>query len=236
MRTRRDEWVVDSDGLTDEERVRTTREVLALFASDVAEAAFDVVTPDGPTPPGFADAADLLRHRARGRVEDAGYWTFDRAPVDDEIWAAVLTVAPFSYFADLYGPQGGAPIVSLADEATSSVVRAAGERLAQVERVVGRDRLVPLTAWRAHRRAARREARRRRSPHGSPRLGPDHGRGAVTRGGASRRRAGLVPLTTGRGRWWHLDGARGKLTTPKSSLSRRVTVSGADSGLRVSSR
>ena len=168
MRTRRDEWVVDSDGLADEERVRTTREVLAVFASDVAEAAFDVVTPDGPTPPGYTDAANLLRHRAGGPVEDPGYWMFDRAPVDDEIWAAVLTVAPSSYFADLYGPQGGAPIVSLADEATSSVVRATGERLAQVQRVVGRDRLVPLAEWRARRRAARSEARRRRSPHGSP--------------------------------------------------------------------
>lgn len=168
MRTRRDEWVVDSDGLTDEERARTTREVLALFASDVAEAAFDVVTPEGPTPPGFADAVNLLRHRAGGPVEDPGYWTFDRAPVDDEVWAALLTVAPSSYSADLYGPQGGAAIVSLADEATSVVVRATGERLAQVERVVGRDRLVPLAESHARRRAARREARRRRSPHGSP--------------------------------------------------------------------
>ncbi|OCI29839.1 hypothetical protein [Oerskovia enterophila] len=35
---------------------------------------------------------------------------------------------------------------------------------------------------------------------------------------------------------WHLDGARGKLTTPKSSLPRRVTVSGSEGGLRVSSR
>lgn len=167
MRTRRDEWVVDTDGLSDEERVRTTREVLALFASDVAEVAFDVVTPDGPIPPGFAEAAKLLRHRAGGPVEDPGYWTFDRAPVDDEVWAALLAVAPSSYSADLYGPQGGAPVVSLADEATSVGVRATGERLAQVERVVGRDRLVPLAEWHARRRATRREARRRRSPHRS---------------------------------------------------------------------
>ncbi|MFF2623594.1 hypothetical protein [Oerskovia jenensis] len=167
MRTHLDEWVVDTDGLPDETRVRRVREVLALLAPDVAEVELDVVTPVAASPPGFAHAASVLRRRGGGPVEDPGYWTFHRAPLDAETWAAVLVVVPSSFCADFYGPGGGAPIVSLADEATSLVVRARGSRLAEVEALVGADRLVAWTQWHERRRTARQDARRRRSRRGT---------------------------------------------------------------------
>lgn len=167
MRSRADEWVVDTDGLSDDARARAVRGVLALFAPDVAEVELDVVTPGGAVLPEFAEAAGLLRRRGGGPGEDARYWTFHRAPVDDEVWAAVLAVAPSSFCADFYGPDGGAPVVSLADEGTSLVVRATGSRLDGVEALVGADRLVSLGEWRVRRRTSRRAARRRRSPRGA---------------------------------------------------------------------
>jgi hypothetical protein len=162
VRAVREGWVVDTDGLSAEERARTVREVLDLFRSDVAEVELDVVAP-GARPPGFAEAASLLCRRGSGPVEVPAYWTFHRAPVDDEVWAAVLTVVPSSFDADFYEPEAGVPIVSLADEATSFVVRATGPRLAEVEVLVGTDRLVSLGEWHARRRASRHDVRRRRS-------------------------------------------------------------------------
>lgn len=141
-------------------------------ASDRAEVCGAVVRTPGQTAVSFetdipwGEATDWsadVRKAAENLVAAAGKThtdeTYQQTGImqrgDDAVWQAFATFAGYAYDASVWSDTRALPIVSLADEGTSVVLRLAAEELRRLEAAVNPVRVIRLDQGRAERRRSR---------------------------------------------------------------------------------
>lgn len=133
--------------------------LLTFVRTYAAEIALDIPeTADWP--PVAAKAAATLRRRAALKDPgSSGYTSMPRLGVDDEVWAAFVTLADRSYSATaLRSPEGWDPLLDLNDEGTSVVASLTPDEWAILIAELGRGVVRPISRRRRRRFWDRRQS------------------------------------------------------------------------------
>jgi hypothetical protein len=152
MQSRAD-YVVDTDRLSPTERVDVVRAVIERLASDDATYECDIpLSEEGAWPPVVREAASVLGELKYPKMPDASSYrqTGVQERDDATVWRAFVTFAPYAYDASVWSATGR-PLVELADEGRSVVVRLTEEEA----RSLAEDLRVPVVALRRWRRSGR---------------------------------------------------------------------------------
>ncbi len=122
MRRRRDEWAVETAGLSDDARADVVRAVLRVVRPMADRFQTDVPWDDARGwPVAVRDAAQVLSPESRGYACTGWRDTQDAAQ-----WEAYELLAPFAYSSDVWDARS-VELASVCDEGTSVTVRAAGD-------------------------------------------------------------------------------------------------------------
>ncbi len=122
MRRRRDEWAVETAGLSHDARADVVRAVLRVVRPMADRFQTDVPWDDARGwPVAVRDAAQVLSPESRGYACTGWRDTQDAAQ-----WEAYELLAPFAYSSDVWDARS-LELASVCDEGTSVTVRAAGD-------------------------------------------------------------------------------------------------------------
>ena len=151
-----EEYLIDGDDLPLEQRDQMGQAVLRAMQPDAVRFQTDIPQLTPTDPPTVHAAADVLRSAAgKTSGEDLQYATTGWLDANDpELWDAYVTFMPWSIAGDVWD-QEGRQIVSV-DDGVVSVVAIAHNRVPEIARIVGPERLTPWLEVKAERRAERR--------------------------------------------------------------------------------
>lgn len=156
MTSARECFLVDTDGLSDDQRGDMCRAVLKAVASDADFYQCDIpFSPDWPV--AVVRAAAYLRDADGKHPHDGSYILTRAFPNDDPIrWNAFVALAPWSYTAGAWKQGEQQERVGVSDEAQSIALWLTEEECQLVAAIVGPDRLLTQDENRRRRRAKRR--------------------------------------------------------------------------------
>lgn len=146
-------YVLDGDGLSEDDQVAACRAILSVVEHEVASFETDLpFSAASEWPDEVVRAAIYLSSvKPAGRGENDSYRRTGEVPRSDKAaWAAFLVVAPYAYDATAWAGDGKA-LLYLADAASSVIAALTSEQVALLSETVGVDVLVTLKEWRERR-------------------------------------------------------------------------------------
>lgn len=157
----REEFVVDTHGLSRARKVEICRFALGLVAGDATRFETDMpFSRASKWPDAVRTAANrLARHSSGRRGQNEGYRSTGMvSAADSEDWNSLVTFACYAYDASVWGIHG--ELASLADEGDSLALHLTHEDREAFVRFAPEVALVPAKQWKRTRRARRKERRR----------------------------------------------------------------------------
>ena len=144
-------YVVDVDGLPADDRAEVCRLVIHTLEETAVHFEADIPwTQASAWPANVRDAAEVMVAASGKTHTEAPYQQTGMMNVGDKaVWQAFATFAGYAYDASVWSDNRVLPVVSLADEGQSVVVRVDEEERARLEVAVAPTPVVPLRESRA---------------------------------------------------------------------------------------
>lgn len=151
-----EECLIDSEDLASEQRDQMGQALLRAIQQDAVRFQTDIPELKPTDPSAVHAAADLLRTAAgKTSAEDLRYaMTGWLDATDPRLWDAYVTFMPWSIDGDVWDREGRQ--IASVDDGVVSVVAIAHNRVPEIARIVGSERLKPWLEVKAERRAERR--------------------------------------------------------------------------------
>lgn len=150
----RDQYVVDSYGMTRDQEIAVCQCALTLVEAeaDTFETDIPMASLEGQSEEVLSAARDLSTH-AKGRAGQNEQYraTGVISARNAEDWKAFVTFGAHAYDATAWSKSEG-ELVSLADQGTSLVVHLLPQEHTALEKLAGTERVIPMRQWKTVRR------------------------------------------------------------------------------------
>lgn len=151
-----EEYLIDGDDLPPDRRDQMWQAVLRAIQRDAVRFQTDIPELKPTDPSAVHAAADVLRAAAgKTSAEDLKYaMTEWLDATDPRLWDAYVTFMPWSIDGDVWDREGRQ--IASVDDGVVTVVAIAPNRVPEIARIVGSQRLAPWVKVKAERRATQR--------------------------------------------------------------------------------